>query len=128
MKPFNNNNRKKHHLGLGILFLVLGSLFLLNTIGFIIPFWILSWHTVLLALGLWFGYRKNFKAGGWVVMVLVGGIFTLKDVIFFDISGYTTAMLFIGMGLYLILKPKKEVRFCDFGNRKERVNFDNQVE
>jgi predicted membrane protein len=127
METFDNNKRQNRRLGWGIFLLVLGAMFLMKNIGLFMPFWVLSWHTILLALGLWFGYRKNFRAGGWVVMVLIGGIFTLRDVVFFDISSYTTALVLIGLGLYLILKPKKEMHFCDFGNRKSKVNFEETI-
>lgn len=124
METFNNNKRQNRHLGIGIFLLVLGAVFLLKNLGMFIPFWVLSWHTILLALGLWFGYRKNFRAGGWVVMVLIGGVFTLRDIVSFDLSSYTTAIILIGLGLYMILKPKRTVNFCDFGNRKPKVNFE----
>lgn len=124
MNTFNNDKRKKRQLGWGIFLLVLGALFLLKNAGLFIPFWILSWHTILLVIGFWFGYRKQFRAGGWVLMVLIGGIFTLKDVLFFDISSYTTALVCIGLGLYLILKPKRQMHFCDFGPQKRKVDFE----
>jgi len=127
METFDYNKKQNRRLGLGIFLLVVGSVFLMKSIGLLIPFWVLSWHTIVLALGLWLGLRKNFRAGGWVLMVLVGGIFTLRDLVSFDMSGYTTAMLFIGMGMYLILKPKKHLHFCDFSGRKGRVDFGDQM-
>jgi cellulose synthase/poly-beta-1,6-N-acetylglucosamine synthase-like glycosyltransferase len=123
METFDNNKRQNRRLGLGIILLIFGSIFLMKNIGLFIPFWVLSWHTILLAVGMWFGYKKNFKAGGWVLMVLVGGIFTLRDILFFDISSYIPAMVLIGLGLYLILKPKKHMQFCDFGHRKDHVKI-----
>ncbi len=124
METFNNNNRQQNrHMVVGIFLLVVGAVFMMKSIGFMIPFWVLSWHTILLTIGILIGFRKNFIAGGWVILVLVGGIFTLKEVLFFDISGYTTAMLFMGLGLYMIFKPKKELHFCDFSNRKHKANL-----
>ncbi len=123
METFNNNNRQNRRLGVGIFLLILGSIFMMKNFGLIIPFWVTNWHTILLALGLWFGYKKNFKAGGWVVMVLIGAIFTMKDIVFFDMAAYTKPLVLIGVGLYLILKPKKELHFCDFGHRKPNVDF-----
>lgn len=118
METFDHKKRQNRRLGLGIILLVFGSIFLMKNLGLFIPFWVLSWHTIILAIGIWFGYKKHFKAGGWVAMVLVGSIFTLKDILLFDISSYTPAMLLIGLGLYLILKPKKELHFCDFREKK----------
>jgi len=118
METLNNKIKSNRQFGMGIFLLVIGAIFLLRNIGLNIPFWVLSWHTLFLALGLLIGYRKNFKAGGWVFFVILGGVFTLKDLIFFDISQYTTAMVLIGVGLYMIFRPKRDVQFCDFGNKK----------
>lgn len=118
METLDNKTRSNRHFGMGIFLLVIGAIFLLRNIGLSIPFWVLSWHTFFLAFGLLIGYRKNFKAGGWVFFVILGGVFTLKDLVFFDISQYTTALVLIGVGLYMIFRPKKDVQFCDFGNRK----------
>lgn len=119
METFNDQKRQNRKRAAGIFLLGLGALFLAKNLGlFFFPAWVLSWHTIVLAIGLLIGYRKNFRAGGWVVMVLIGGIFTLKDIVFFNLAPYTTAMVLMGLGLYLILKPKREVHFCDFGRRR----------
>lgn len=114
-----NRNKSNRHFGLGIFLLLIGAVFLLRNVGLALPFWIFSWHTIFLAIGLFIGYRKNFRAGGWVLLVILGGIFTLKDLVLFDMSQYTTALILIGVGLYMIFKPKKEIQFCDFGDKKE---------
>ena len=73
------------------------------------PHWILSWHTIMLGAGLWIGYRKNFQGSGWLALTVIGAIFTLKDITVFDfeMSKITTALVLIGLGLWVILKPKK---------------------
>lgn len=125
METINRNNKTNRSLTIGIFFMILGSLFLMRNIGLDIPLWIISWHTILLAAGAWIGYRKNFKPGGWIVMMIVGAAFTLKDLMFFDFSPYTSAFILIGVGLYLILKPKREMQFCDeFKRRKEHISMD----
>jgi len=118
---------KKHHtdkqLGLGIAIIAIGSIFLLRNSGFDLPHWLFSWHTILLAIGLWFGYRNDFKSGSWIAMVIIGGIFTLRDISLFDfhLSRITVPMLLIGWGLYFILKPKKVHHFPPF-EQKQAAN------
>jgi len=117
---------KKNHAdkqkALGILVIVIGSVFLLDNIGFDLPNWILSWHTIMLAAGLWIGYRKNFQGGGWLALTLIGAYFTLQDITIldFELSKITTALVLIGLGLWVILKPKKYKTFNnDFGSATE---------
>ncbi|PWS26894.1 hypothetical protein DHW03_12775 [Pedobacter yonginense] len=124
METFIKKNQADKQLGLGILVLVIGSVFLLRTIGLDLPHWILSWHTVMLGAGLWMGYRRNFTGGGWLALTIIGGIFTLKDITIFDfaLSKITTAVFLIGFGLYLILKPKTHQVF-NSSFEKKPVDF-----
>ncbi|KQS41730.1 LiaI-LiaF-like domain-containing protein [Pedobacter sp. Leaf194] len=98
---------------LGILVIVIGSIFLLKNIGWAMPHWIFSWHTIMLAAGLWIGYRKNFQGGGWLALTVIGGFFTLQDITVFDfeLSKITTALVLIGLGLWVLLKPRKYKTF-----------------
>ena len=104
---------KKNHadkqMGLGILIVVVGAVFLLRNTGIEVPQWILSWHTIMLGAGLWIGYRKNFQGSGWLALTVIGAIFTLRDITIldFEVSKITTALVLIGLGLWVILKPKK---------------------
>nr|WP_199080402.1 hypothetical protein [Pedobacter sp. ASV19] len=118
-----NNNKTNRHFGLGIFMLVIGVIYMIRNVGISIPFWVLSWHTILLAIGLLIGYKKNFRSGAWVVLVIIGGIYTLQSIIMVSLTSYSTAFVFIGLGLYLVLKPKKEVRFCGVEEGKEKINF-----
>lgn len=111
MENFTKKNHAEKQLGLGILILVIGSVFLLRNSGLAIPHWILSWHTIMLGAGIWLGYRKNFEGSGWLALTIIGGIFTFKDLVFFDFSRVTGAIALIAVGLYLILKPKKVKAF-----------------
>jgi len=121
--------RKNHadkQMGLGILVIVIGSVFLLENIGFDLPNWLLSWHTIMLAAGLWIGYRKNFQGGGWLALTVIGGFFTLQDITVFDfeLSKITTALVLIGLGLWVILKPK---RYKTFNNDFRSANGNDEI-
>ena len=129
MENFTQNNQENKQFGLGVLILIIGAVFLLRNTGLAIPHWILSWHTAMLGVGLWLGYRRNFESGSWLAIAIIGGIFTLKDISLFDfnLSKATSALVLIGLGVYLILKPKKIKSFDQFGQhstaKKEGINF-----
>lgn len=97
---------KNNRIWSGLILLLIGLVFLLRNVGIEIPHWILSWHTLLIVIGLLVGYKRNFDGAGWLIMVLIGGYFTMRDMVDFDPSKYFFAFGFIIVGLFLILKPK----------------------
>lgn len=127
METFTHNHNKSNgRILAGLLLLAIGFVFILRNFGVNIPSWILSWHTIMLVIGLAIGYKRNFRPGLWVVFVAIGGIYTLKDIVFFnfDLSPYIGAVLLISLGLYLILKPKRTHRFCEYRKNKDYVPFE----
>ncbi|MBC8984519.1 hypothetical protein H9X96_01865 [Pedobacter sp. N36a] len=117
-----NDGKKNNSTWAGLFLLVFGLVFLLRNVGVQLPYWVLSWHTILLAIGLLIGYKKNFQGGGWLAMVLVGAFFTLQRVTDANMSKYFFAMAFIIMGLYLIFRPKSS-RINSPKWKKKPVNF-----
>ena len=92
----------------GMVLLLVGLVFFLDNMGVSIPDWVISWHTLLILIGLIVGYKRNFDGGGWLIMVLIGGFFTLEDIADYDLSKYYFAIAFIILGLFLIFKPKRK--------------------
>jgi cation transport ATPase len=69
------NNKTQRYFVIGVLFIAIGIISMVQHLGLFIPEWLWSWHSLVLAIGLLIGYRKNFKAGGWVLLVILGGLF-----------------------------------------------------
>ncbi|RZL65857.1 MAG: hypothetical protein EOO93_06220, partial [Pedobacter sp.] len=101
----------------GLIIVFIGLAFLLDNIGFDIPKWVFSWHTLLIVIGLFVGVRRNFKGSGWLIMVLIGSYFTIDRItgLDFDASKYALGVGLVVLGGYLIFKPKG-----DFSGRKKR--------
>ena len=108
MENYNIKNRNhSNSVWSGLIILVIGVVFFLRSFGIYIPGWIFSWNVLLIVIGLFIGFKRNFNGGGWLVMVLIGGYFTMQDISDLDFSKYYFALAFIALGLYLILKPKR---------------------
>lgn len=90
----------------GLVVLGIGAVFLLDNLGVNIPEWVISWHVLLILIGLLVGYKRNFNGGPWIIMIAVGGFFTVEAIAHFDMSKYYFALIFILLGLYLVFKPK----------------------
>lgn len=108
MEKFKNNTNNRVWTGLVIM--MVGIVFFLDNMGINIPNWVISWNTFLIVIGLLVGYKRNFEGGGWLIMVLIGGYFTMESIFGLDLSKYYMAIGFIVLGLYLILKPKRTSR------------------
>lgn len=104
---YTEGKRPRRALG-GAILLIVGIFLLLSNIGFGIPHWIFSWHTILLVIGLYIGSKNNFKGNGWFIMTIIGAYFTLNSIpgINFDFSRVGFPIILIAFGAYVLLKPK----------------------
>lgn len=117
---------KKHkfnfQLAAGAAIASVGLIMLLNNLGLGIPHWVLSWHTIMLAIGLWIGYNKDFKVSGWLILVIIGGVYTLNDLPFLDLTGLKAGLVFIGLGIYMLIKPSSKYG-CGSFTAKKPIQF-----
>jgi predicted membrane protein len=63
----------------GLLLLVIGGVLLLDQMNFPLPDYLFNWKALLIVLGLWIGLRHNFRGGGWLILMAIGGFFMLQD-------------------------------------------------
>ncbi len=125
MQMKNLNNNPTNRIWSGLIILTIGLVFLLRNFGFHLPYWVMSWPMLLIAISLYIGFKRNFKGGGWVVIFVIGAYFTIQDIGDFDFSKYFFAFIFILLGLYLIFKPKTDFS-CRSNKRKDDVIFKEQ--
>ncbi|MFD2513089.1 hypothetical protein ACFSRY_04375 [Pontibacter locisalis] len=92
----------------GLLLIVVGLVVLATKLDyFFLPGWVFSWQMLLIVLGLFVGFRHNFRKPAWLVLVIIGTVFLLNDLITgFNIKFYFWPILLIGLGLWIMLKPK----------------------
>ena len=104
------NNRGRVYGGLFLL--AIGFLFVLREIDFpLFPHWLFSWPMILIAVGLYIGLKHNFRGGGWLIPIIIGVIFLLDRFdIGLDLHRFIFPMIIIGIGLTMILRPKRAGR------------------
>lgn len=110
----------------GVFILIIGvaALIRINNPGF--PEWIFSWQTLLIALGIFLGFKHNFRGPAWFILILVGGIFLFGE-LNPDISArrYVIPAILISIGMFLIFRPGHGQR-C--GRRfQQKKNSDNPL-
>lgn len=123
-----DNNRMMQRSGkvwAGMFIIVIGGLLLLENVGLNMPDWIFSWHTFLMALGLFIGFRHRFRDSGWLILFFIGSFFTLREILpDVNMSKTVFPVMLVLLGIFLIFKPKNR-RPC-FGQRRrlrDRIAF-----
>jgi hypothetical protein len=94
----------------GLFLLMVGVVLLTAKMGvFFLPGWVFSWPMLLIALGLFLGFKHSFQKPSWLVLIVIGGVFLLDNhfLIDFNLKRYFWPILIIGLGIWLIMKPKK---------------------
>jgi predicted membrane protein len=120
MKTFNNTNNHSSRMWSGLILLIIGCVFFLRNFGITMPHWVFSWHTILVVIGLAIGAKRNFQGNGWLIMVLIGGYFTLQDIADISFSRYGFAIALVAVGLFLILKPSRQSKYME---EKKKADF-----
>jgi predicted membrane protein len=105
---------KHHDNGLakifaGLVIVAAGVLLMVRKMGFEVPYWIFSWSTLLVVIGLYIGIKHSFRRWFWLIPFLIGS-FHLANHVFFDFSfsQFIFPLGIIILGFYVMLKPKRK--------------------
>lgn len=129
MEDWRQRSRRGQIWG-GMFLLLVGALVLMRQLSFgFLPYWLFSWPMILIGLGLFIGIRHSFQGGGWLVMIIIGGIFLLDDIFpDFNANRFIAPIIIISIGLLLILRPRRsrlcagQPRFADRWNDKKKMS------
>jgi hypothetical protein len=92
----------------GLFLLLIGGVLLLDQMGFPFPDWFFSWHLLLIVIGLFIGFRHNFRGGGWLALILVGAYFMAQDNYpRVPIHRYIGPVALIAVALIVLLRPQR---------------------
>lgn len=91
----------------GVFILIVGVVALLKAALVPLPYWLFTWQTMLIALGVFIGIRHGFRGMSWLVLILIGGAFLAND-LYPDIEmrRYTWPAVLILLGIIFILRPR----------------------
>lgn len=106
--------RNRHHSGRvigGIVVLMVGIAIFARQADLDLPYWLFSWPMILIVISLYVGGRDNFRIGGWIALFIVGFVFLADDILDefdLEIGRYFWPTIVIGLGLYMIFKPRRK--------------------
>ncbi|MBK0383324.1 hypothetical protein I5M32_10165 [Pedobacter sp. SD-b] len=109
----------------GAAILVVGVVLFANQMGIFMPDWILSWPMLLIVIGLANGVKHNFRNSGWLIMVLIGGVFLLEKISpELSVSKFTWPLVLMGLGIWFIFGKGFKAGNCSRRGRRRWDNFD----
>jgi predicted membrane protein len=93
---------------IGVLFLLIGGVFMLRYVGLGIPSWVFSWKIILIGIGLFIGLKDGFRGPTWIILVGIGSFFLLDNVFpDLDLNRLILPIVFIAIGLSLVFRSKR---------------------
>lgn len=108
-EPSTGRGNRSGRVIAGLIVVTVGLVFLGRELGYYFPRWIFSWEMLLIALGLFIGFKHAFKNMTWLVLVIIGSVFLIDDIFpYSDISDYAWPMIIIAVGLFMIFRPSKK--------------------
>ena len=111
----------RSHIWGGLFVLGIGALLLLRQVGGFVPDWVFTWQMLLIAIGVFSGFKSGFRGAAWIIMIAIGAIFMYdRFVPEVNLRRYMWPLIIIGIGLLIILKPT--------GNRRWRKKFRDRFE
>ncbi|MEJ6982568.1 DUF5668 domain-containing protein [Pedobacter sp. P351] len=124
MNGINYKNRKPGtgKKWVGIALLIFGAIMLSQSLGILIPDWVISWPMLLIAIGVFTGRRHQFRNPTSYILIIIGLIFLAEDIIpNVDFDDFVWPIAIIGVGLYLIIGKKK---ITNWGSDNEKTPSD----
>lgn len=126
------SSKKRHHLSkiiTGLLIVGVGVVILMKQMGMHLPNWILSWKTLLIAIGITHLIKHNFKGMAGYVLILIGTVFLFNDIFPLGINAkFIWPVVIIGFGILVISKTvfgeKKNISFI--GDEKSFYEVDSE--
>ncbi len=102
-------SNQKNNYTLGIILIAIGAIILIKKLGFIIPFWLLSWPMIFIAIGLVILINSQFKNISGYFFLVFGSFFLLKKYVILPagFEGYLIAFGLIGAGVYFLINQNK---------------------
>jgi hypothetical protein len=92
----------------GLIIIAVGGVLLARQLGLDLPYWLFNWEMLLIAIGIFVGAKHNFRDTKWLIPVAIGGLMLINNhIYFFNLSRYFWPILIMGIGLYMILKSRR---------------------
>ncbi|MGG9962752.1 LiaF transmembrane domain-containing protein [Ferruginibacter sp. SUN106] len=105
---FKSDKRQEGRIFAGIILVGVGAALLMRNSGFPFPNWLFSWPVILILVGIYSGFKHNFKNNTWIIMIGIGGFFLVDRFIpDMKLAPYFWPVIIIAAGVLFILRPDR---------------------
>lgn len=105
-----SNTPNRHNRGraiAGLIVVIAGTVLLAKQLGAAMPYWLFTWPMLLIAIGLYVGFRHSFRNPGWMIPTGIGLIFLLEHLVpGIELKQYIWPIVIIAIGLFMIIRPR----------------------
>ena len=93
----------------GIFIIAIGLILLARQAGMDVPRWVFSFEGILIAVGLYLGFRHSFRGFAWMIPVIIGGFLLIDDFYpYYDFKHFIWPVIIIGVGVFMVLRGGKK--------------------
>ena len=104
--------RRSGRIWAGLFLVLVGAVLVLDQMGFPLPDWLFSWHAFLIGLGLFIGFKHNFRGGFWLILILIGAAFEFQDYYpRYELHRFILPGVLILIGIMFVLNPSRHDRW-----------------
>lgn len=125
-----NNLQPRHNnrIWAGLFLLFVGAVFLLKEIDYLFfPDWLFSWPMILIAIGIFTGIKHGFRNPGWIILLVIGTIFLLREIVpSLHADKFLVPAIIISVGLSLIFRAVYPGNNDDWHDRRNRFRGNQQ--
>jgi len=130
--PKSKQGNADKRLGIGIVFIFLGVLFLFNNVGIIpdiLRNYLFSWQMILIVIGLFMiAGNKSQKPG--LILIGLGVLFIVPGMLGFERIrlGQLWPIVFVGIGAYILLRHKKQMGESEEDIQNEYTKTEDKID
>jgi Domain of unknown function (DUF5668) len=94
----------------GLILVAVGAALLLRNMGFFMPVWLFTWPVILILVGIYIGFKSNFRNNSWFIISLVGCYFLVSRFIpSLGLQPLFWPITIIGLGIVFILRSGRNI-------------------
>lgn len=122
---FNDKSRNEGRIAAGLILVLVGTGWLLRNTGFPLPEWLFTWPMILILVGVYSGFKHNFRNNSWFILIGIGLFFLFdKFIPGITLQPYFWPVAIIVLGIIFILRPNGG-SFST--NRKQVIDGDTNI-
>jgi predicted membrane protein len=113
-------NRDSSRVIGGLILVGVGAVLLLRNTGFYLPGWLFSWPMILILVGVYSGFKHNFRNTGWIILIGVGLFFLVSKFIpALGLQPLFWPLVIIGLGILFIVRPRNSATYTHSFNQEK---------